>query len=96
MSRGGARGTRAASSLWCSSDVGVEAVAGYTNGDQGESLELKRIDFPRTHALARLAALLGAEAQGFDRSMLVELDVWAVAERYPEDLPEPSHDERAW
>lgn len=59
------------------------------------SLGLKGIDFPRTHALARLAALLGAEAQGFDRTMLVELDPWAVAGRYPEDLPEPSHDERA-
>jgi HEPN domain len=51
------------------------------------------IDFPRTHALASLTELLGAEAQVFERPMLVDLDLWAVAGRYPEDLPEPLHNE---
>ena len=48
------------------------------------------IDFPRTHSLERLADLLGDAADVFDRSALIDLTPWAVAGRYPEDMPDPS------
>jgi HEPN domain-containing protein len=51
------------------------------------------IDFPRSHSLTRLGELLGTEAGDFERPMLVALDPWAVAGRYPEDIPEPTRDE---
>ena len=54
------------------------------------------IDFPRSHSLTRLADLLGTEAGDFERPMLVALDPWAVAGRYPEDIPEPTRDETSW
>jgi HEPN domain-containing protein len=50
------------------------------------------IDFPRTHSLERLADLLGSEADAFDRSVLIDLTPWAVAGRYPEDMPEPTQE----
>jgi HEPN domain-containing protein len=50
------------------------------------------VDFPRTHSLERLADLLGGEADAFERSMLIDLTPWAVAGRYPEDMPEPSQE----
>lgn len=53
-------------------------------------LVARGIDFPRTHTLARLALLLGADAGAFDQSELDDLTPWAVAGRYPEDVPEPS------
>lgn len=53
-------------------------------------LVARGIDFPRTHSLERLLDLLGAEASNFERSTLVELTPWAVAGRYPEDIPDPS------
>lgn len=51
------------------------------------------IDFPRTHSLERLADLLGDAAGIFDRSALIDLTPWAVAGRYPEDMPDPSAEE---
>ncbi len=56
-------------------------------------LVARGIDFPRTHSLESLVDLLGDEADAFERSVLIDLAPWAVAGRYPEDLPEPSRDE---
>ncbi len=51
------------------------------------------IDFPRSHALARLLALLPANAQNtFDGESIAELTPWAIAGRYPEDIPNPGSD----
>jgi HEPN domain len=48
------------------------------------------IDFPRSHALERLIALMPAEpASTFDFEAVAELSPWAVAGRYPEDIPSP-------
>jgi HEPN domain-containing protein len=48
------------------------------------------IDFPRSHALERLLGLLPAHvAQQFDVDSVAELTPWAVAGRYPEDIPNP-------
>jgi HEPN domain-containing protein len=48
------------------------------------------IDFPRSHALERLLALLPASAAiEFDSDAVGELSPWAVAGRYPEDIPNP-------
>lgn len=48
------------------------------------------IDFPRSHALERLIALMPAEpASTFDFEAVAELTPWAVAGRYPEDIPSP-------
>src|SRR4051794_36975332 len=46
-------------------------------------------DFPRTHVLERLADLLGG-VELVDRALLVQLTPWAVAGRYPEDIPDPT------
>lgn len=52
------------------------------------------IDFPKSHALDVLADLLDEnDLKRLDRSALLELSPWAVAGRYPEDLPEPTADE---
>ena len=49
------------------------------------------IDFPKPHRLDRLAGLLPASsAPSFDIAALVELAPWAVAGRYPEDIPNPT------
>ncbi|MFP3901359.1 MAG: HEPN domain-containing protein [Acidimicrobiia bacterium] len=57
-------------------------------------LVARGIDFPKSHALDVLAGLLEeADQERFERSALVELSPWAVAGRYPEDLPEPTADE---
>lgn len=49
------------------------------------------IDFPRTHDLGRLRALLPAAISSLlDADALDDLAPWAVAGRYPEDLPNPS------
>ncbi len=51
------------------------------------------IDFPRSHALERLLALLPAQAATeFDVDAVAELTPWAVAGRYPEDIPNPDFD----
>jgi HEPN domain-containing protein len=48
------------------------------------------IDFPRSHALERLVALMPAgPASTFDFTAVAELTPWAVAGRYPEDIPSP-------
>lgn len=48
------------------------------------------IDFPRSHALERLLALIPAgPANSFDFESVAELTPWAVAGRYPEDIPNP-------
>jgi HEPN domain-containing protein len=53
-------------------------------------LVLYGIDFPRSHALERLLALTPAEpASTFEVESVVELTPWAVAGRYPEDIPNP-------
>jgi HEPN domain-containing protein len=49
-------------------------------------------DFPRTHVLERLADLLG-DVELVDRSVLIDLTPWAVAGRYPEDVPDPTVDD---
>jgi HEPN domain-containing protein len=51
------------------------------------------IDFPRSHALERLLALLPARiAAEFNVEAVAELTPWAVAGRYPEDIPNPDFD----
>ena len=53
-------------------------------------LVLYGIDFPRSHALERLLALIPADpASIFDGESVAELTPWAVAGRYPEDIPNP-------
>ena len=53
-------------------------------------LVLAGIDFPRSHALGRLVALLPANLQcHLDDEALDVLEPWATAGRYPEDLDEP-------
>jgi HEPN domain-containing protein len=50
-------------------------------------------DFPRSHVLDRLLALLSpAIADEFDLTALAELTPWAVAGRYPEDSANPDLD----
>lgn len=53
-------------------------------------LVARGIDFPRTHSLLRLVDMLAPSADLLDRAALSALEVWAVAGRYPEDLPELS------
>ena len=51
---------------------------------------LHSIDFPKSHALTTLAALLPADVQQLlDFDSLAELTPWAVAGRYPEDTADP-------
>ena len=53
-------------------------------------LVLYGIDFPRSHALERLLALVPSDpASAFDGESVAELTPWAVAGRYPEDIPNP-------
>ena len=57
-------------------------------------LVARGIDFPKSHALDVLAKLLDEPDRiRLDASILLELSPWAVAGRYPEDLPEPTPDE---
>jgi HEPN domain-containing protein len=52
------------------------------------------IDFPRSHALERLHALLPADASArFSVHTLSTLSPWAVVGRYPEDIPNPSQED---
>lgn len=49
------------------------------------------IDFPKSHSLDRLVALMpGDVAERFDLDALIELTPWAVAGRYPEDIANPT------
>ena len=53
-------------------------------------LVLAGVDFPRSHALGRLVALLPEGMQSrFDEEALAVLEPWATAGRYPEDIDEP-------
>jgi HEPN domain-containing protein len=53
-------------------------------------LVVQGIDFPRSHALDRLAALLPADLRArFDVQALEALTPWAIAGRYPEAIPSP-------
>jgi HEPN domain-containing protein len=48
------------------------------------------IDFPRSYALERLVVLMPpGPASAFDFEAVAELTPWAVAGRYPEDIPSP-------
>jgi HEPN domain-containing protein len=49
------------------------------------------IDFPKSHSLDRLVALMPSDvAERFDLDALIELTPWAVAGRYPEDIANPT------
>lgn len=53
-------------------------------------LVVQGIDFPRSHALDRLAALLPAHLRArFGEQVLETLTPWAIAGRYPEEVPSP-------
>ncbi len=53
-------------------------------------LVFQGIDFPRSHALDRLAALLPVHIRSrFDEEALATLTAWAIAGRYPEDIENP-------
>lgn len=55
-------------------------------------LVLHGIDFPKSHVLTTLAALLPADVQQLlDFGSIAELTPWAVAGRYPEDTANPDH-----
>ena len=54
------------------------------------------IDFPKSHSLDRLVALMPSNvAERFDLDALIELTPWAVAGRYPEDIANPTSAEAA-
>lgn len=90
----------AVAELILNSIVAVRWAAGF-HAQQAAEKALKAvlvasgIDFPRTHSLERLADLLGDTAKIFDRSALIDLSPWAVAGRYPEDMPDPSAEDAA-
>lgn len=82
--------------LVLSSDVGVEWAACF-HAQQASEKAVKAvlihfgIDFPKSHRLDRLAGLLPASSEPrFDIPALAELAPWAVAGRYPEDIPNPT------
>ena len=89
----------AVADLVVASEVGVNWAACFHAQQAAEKalkavLVLHGIDFPRSHALERLAALLPPrDGTHFDRKTLAELSPWAVAGRYPEDIENPSLDE---
>jgi HEPN domain-containing protein len=57
------------------------------------ALVLRGVDFPRSHALERLVALLPADIRArFDEESLAALTPWAIAGRYPEDIAPPDED----
>lgn len=47
-------------------------------------------DVPHTHSLVLLRATLGEDGQQLDENALKQLSPWAVAGRYPEEIPEPA------
>jgi HEPN domain-containing protein len=53
-------------------------------------LVLRAVDFPKTHSLGYLAGLLGETGDLLDAGAVKSLQQWAVAGRYPEDVPEPT------
>lgn len=84
------------------SDIGVEWAACF-HAQQAAEKALKGvlvhlgIDFPKSHSLDRLVALMPVEsARQFDLEALVELTPWAVAGRYPEDIENPTKEHAEW
>jgi HEPN domain-containing protein len=60
-------------------------------------LVLAGVDFPRSHALDGLVALLPQDMRSpFDNDALVVLQPWATAGRYPEDIGEPDVSTTTW
>ena len=56
-------------------------------------LVLHGVDFPLSHSLDRLAALLPTQtASLLNHATLADLTPWAVSGRYPEDIATPSND----
>ncbi len=83
-------------SVILASQIGVEWAACF-HAQQSAEKALKgllvhlAIDFPKTHSLERLVALMPAEPRArFDLEALIELTPWAVAGRYPEDIENPT------
>ena len=79
-----------------SGEIGVEWAACF-HAQQAAEKALKGvlvhlgIDFPRSHSLDRLVALMPSDAaENFDLDALIELTPWAVAGRYPEDIENPT------
>lgn len=79
-----------------SGEIGVEWAACF-HAQQAAEKALKGvlvhlgIDFPKSHSLDRLVALMPSDAaERFDLDALIELTPWAVAGRYPEDIENPS------
>lgn len=79
-----------------SGEIGVEWAACF-HAQQAAEKALKGvlvhlgIDFPKSHSLDRLVALMPSDAaERFDPDALIELTPWAVAGRYPEDIENPS------
>jgi HEPN domain-containing protein len=79
-----------------SGEIGVEWAACF-HAQQAAEKALKGvlvhlgIDFPKSHSLDRLVALMPSDvAERFDLDALIELTPWAVAGRYPEDIENPT------
>ncbi len=79
-----------------SGEIGVEWAACF-HAQQAAEKALKGvlvhlgIDFPKSHSLDRLVALMPSDvAARFDVNALIELTPWAVAGRYPEDIENPT------
>ena len=79
-----------------SGEIGVEWAACF-HAQQAAEKALKGvlvhlgIDFPKSHSLDRLVALMPSEiAARFDLDALIEITPWAVAGRYPEDIENPT------
>ena len=77
-------------------EIGVEWAACF-HAQQAAEKALKSvlvhlgIDFPKSHSLDRLVALMPTDiAARFDADALIELTPWAVAGRYPEDIANPT------
>lgn len=82
-----------------SGEIGVEWAACF-HAQQAAEKALKGvlvelgIDFPKSHSLDRLVALMPSEiAARFDLDALIEITPWAVAGRYPEDIENPTTEE---
>jgi len=80
-------------------EIGVEWAACF-HAQQAAEKALKGvlvelgIDFPKSHSLDRLVALMPSEiAARFDLDALIEITPWAVAGRYPEDIENPTTEE---
>ncbi len=82
--------------LILSGEIGVEWAACF-HAQQAAEKALKgllvhlSIDFPKSHSLERLVALMPKDVGArFDLDALINLMPWAVAGRYPEDIENPT------